>query len=73
MNESHLTLALVFLAVFLPIALWRREAGDALQRESGWKHLPSVYKLLWRPVYLLESTLGALLANMMPRKAAQAT
>lgn len=71
MNETHLTLALVFLAVFLPIALWRHEAGDALQREPGWGHLPSVYKLLWRPIYLLESTLGSTLAHMMSQKAAQ--
>ena len=67
--QEYVTYAIVFLAVTLPIALWRREGGDDRQREPGWGRLPSAYKLFWRPSYLLESTVGTLLTGMMPVKA----
>lgn len=66
--QEYVAYALVFFAVAVPIALWRHEGGDARQREPGWKNMPSPYKLLWRPSYLLEDTFGALLANIMPAK-----
>ncbi len=67
--QEYLAYALVFFAVAVPIALWRHEGGDGRQREPGWDNLPSAYKLLWRPSYLLEDTFGALMADMMPVKA----
>ena len=67
--QEYMAYALVFFAVVLPIALWRREGGDDRQREPGWGNLPSAYKIFWRPAYLLESSIGALISGIMPVKA----
>lgn len=66
--ELYLTYALVFLAVSLPLALWRRESGlsDGLRSDSGWDRLPGIYKLLWKPIYLLETTLGDFFTATFP-------
>ena len=68
--NSYLAYALTFLAVFLPIVLWRREDGGAnLRPEAGWDRMPTVFKLLWKPAYLLEHAVGERIAGLSPRRA----
>ena len=58
-----LVYAAVFIAICIPIACWRREAYVASELPLGdWKHLPSLFRLLWRPMILLETTLGQFFA-----------
>lgn len=60
--------ALVFAAVFLPMAVWKRDASaDATMPDVGWNNLPFVFKLLWRPSYLLENAIGAKLSFLLPK------
>ena len=60
-DVSHLVVyAVVFIAVCVPIACWRRENFVATEVRFGdWTRLPSIFKLLWRPVSLLETTVGS--------------
>ena len=60
-DVSKITIyAIVFIAVCLPIACWRRESVAAAEIPRGdWSRLPLVFKLLWRPAALLETTVGA--------------
>lgn len=62
-NVSQLIVyAVVFIAVCIPIACWRRESFVAAEVPSGdWSRLPAVFKFLWRPATLLETTVGAFL------------
>jgi tight adherence protein C len=60
--------ALVFAAIFLPIALWRREgSGDVVMPDAGWDRLPAVFRLLWKPSYLLENVVGAKFSRILPK------
>jgi len=60
--------ALVFAAVFLPVALWKREGSDAVVKPAaGWDNLPAVFRILWKPSYLLEHAVGAKMARLLPR------
>ncbi len=56
--------AVVFVAVCVPIAFWHREGSFAVTglQPGDWSRLPSVFRLFWRPVQMLETTLGAFLA-----------
>ena len=60
-DVSKITIyAIVFIAVCLPIACWRRESVAAAEiPRVDWSRLPLVFKLLWRPAALLETTVGA--------------
>ncbi len=60
--------ALVFAAVFLPMAVWRRDASvESAMPDAGWNNLPFVFKLLWKPSYLLENAIGAKLSLLLPK------
>lgn len=63
------TYAVVFIAVCIPIACWRRgEAYVAADLPSGdWKRLPPLFKILWHPTKLLETSLGQLFSRTLPR------
>lgn len=66
---GHVPEILAFLAVFLPIVLWRRDDDDSARRpESGWDRLPALYKLFWKPIYLMENAVGGVLAATFERK-----
>ena len=67
--DSTLAYLLVFAAVALPIAIWRRDDDDAsLRPEAGWDRLPGVFKFFWKPIYLLEHALGDHLAEAFARR-----
>ena len=58
---------IVFLAVVLPIAFWRREGFvDRSIPEGDWRRLPGLFKTMWRPVCIFEMTLGELCVRMAP-------
>ena len=68
--NTTIVYCLVFFAIFLPIVLWRRDGGDAaLRPEVGWDRLPTIYKLLWKPIYLLEHALGDPVALAFSKRA----
>ena len=62
-----LVYAAVFVAVCVPIAFWRREGAFAVTglQPGDWARLPLVFRLLWRPVRMLETTLGAFFAFVL--------
>lgn len=66
MNEL-IVYALVFSVVFIPVALWKREhSEEGVITDAGWDKLPAIFKLLWRPSYLLENVIGAKFIWMLP-------
>lgn len=65
MKEEYILLGIVFAAIVLPTALWRRQAGiDADAPVGDWKRLPLVYKLTWRMAFVFETSLGQALATV---------
>lgn len=63
MNSTHLIYGIVFLAIALPILLWKRESYVVSDVPVGdWTRLPSLFKVLWKPSYVLETTLGRVLS-----------
>ena len=71
MKDNLWIYVLVFLAVLLPVALWKRDDGAYAERrpQPGWENLPSAFKALWAPICLLESSVGTALAAALPGKA----
>lgn len=66
-TEETIVYVLVFAAVFVPIAFWRRDQFvDSTVPPGDWKRLPSVFKILWRPSYILETSIGAMFAYVLP-------
>ena len=58
---------LAFLAVVLPVLLWRRDTeGDVESYGPGGRNLSAIYKLLWEPIMAFEMILGMPLANFFP-------
>jgi len=58
-----LVYASVFVAICIPVACWRRESYVASELPLGdWKRLPPLFRLLWRAMILLETTLGQFLS-----------
>ena len=54
----------VLLAFVLPVALWRRDETAAVQRHgASWSSLPSVFRILWGPIELLEMPMGVPLSR----------
>lgn len=67
MQENYIIYAVVFAAVFLPVAIWRREAYVSADMPIGdWNRLPAVFKFFIRPAYLLETSIGRTLAMILP-------
>ena len=65
-----LVYAAAFVAVCVPIAFWRRDPFVATGLPAGeWTRLPALFRLLWRPVQLLETTLGAFFAYVLKGRA----
>lgn len=62
------TYALIFVAVCIPIACWRRgESYVASDLTVGdWSRLPPLFRVMWRPMKLLETSLGQLFALALP-------
>lgn len=62
-----LVYAVVFIAVCVPIAFWRREGAFAVTglQPGDWTRLPLVFRILWRPIRVLETTLGASFAFVL--------
>jgi len=56
--------ALVFLAIVLPVVLWRRDESAGSAEEAGWRSLPPVFRFLWGAAVLLEFPLGLPIARM---------
>lgn len=66
--QNHIPEILAFSAVFLPIVLWRRDGGgEALRPERGWDRLPGLFKVFWKPMYLMETSVGSVLASVFER------
>ena len=66
--DDLIVYSLVFAAIFLPVALWRRErGGDVVMPETGWDNLPPVFRILWKPSYLLENAVGGKFSRLLPR------
>lgn len=58
-----LVYAAVFIAICIPVACWKRETYVSSELPLGeWKRLPSLFRLLWRPMAILETSLGQALA-----------
>lgn len=54
----------VLLAFVLPVALWRRDASSATQRQgASWDALPSVFRMLWGPMDIFEMPIGVPLSR----------
>ena len=62
-----------FLAVVLPVLLWRRDSSGAVRvgESASWGNLPSVFKTLWGPMSVLEFPLGVPLSKMFPAASEQ--
>ena len=68
--ETSVVYGLVFITFFIPVVFWRREEFvDRSLPMGDWKRMPRLFKLVWRPSYLFETSLGAALAKMFPRPA----
>ena len=68
-KEANVVYALAFAAVFIPVVFWRREEFVDRSIPAGeWKRMPGIFKVMWRPAYLLETTLGTVFAKMFPRQ-----
>ena len=62
---EHMPEILAFLAVFLPIVLWRRDDdAETMRPETGWGRLPGIYKLFWKPACLMENSIGEVFASI---------
>lgn len=58
-TNQLIVLVMVFLAVCLPIACWRRETVAARDVPLGdWKRLPGLFRTFWQPASLFASTVG---------------
>ena len=67
--EVNVIYALAFAAVFVPVLFWRREEFVDRSLPTGdWERMPRLFKIVWRPSYLLETTVGAMFAKMFPRQ-----
>ena len=68
-TEVSVVYALVFAAIFIPVLFWRREEFvDRSVPTGDWKRMPGLFKLLWRPSYLLETTIGSGFTTIFPRQ-----
>lgn len=68
-SEQHIVYVLVFFAaIFLPLAVWRTDRfADRTVPTGDWNRLPGLFKALWRPAFLLETTLGDAFARIFSR------
>ena len=66
LHSSWFVYGCTFLAVVLPVLLWRRDTAGAIQGgdAASWNRLPSVFKALWGPVSTLEFPLGIPLSKV---------
>ena len=70
MSELHIVYGIVFLAIFMPIMMWRRESYVASEVPMvDWTRLPTLFKALWKPSYMLETTLGRMFMAVLPHMA----
>ena len=68
--HRYVVYACVFLAIFLPVLLWKREARTPVSEYGpGGEHLPKVFRFLWPTLLLFEFPLGRPLSRFMPVKA----
>lgn len=69
-QDKYVAYALVFLALVIPVALWKRDETESSfsTREPGWANLPGLFKMLWGPVVTMEFALGYPLSSLMPKK-----
>lgn len=68
--DANIVYGLVFIAIFIPIVFWKREEFvDRSLPMGDWKRMPRLFKLMWRPSYIFETTIGAAFAKMFPRQA----
>ena len=70
--KPYVVYACVFLAVVLPVLLWRKgERVSVSTYGPGGDHLPKLYRILWPTLLLFEFPLGRPLARFMPARAAK--
>jgi len=70
MNEQWIIYGIVFAAVFLPIVCWRREVQiDRSIPVADWNRLPGIFKALWKPSYVFETSFGSLFATVFSGRA----
>ena len=65
MDSSIAVYAVVFSAIVLPVALWRRGDGGAavvVHADGRWNNLPGMFKRLWPLALALEDSVGAAVA-----------
>ena len=68
--DANIVYGLVFIAIFIPIVFWKREEFvDRSLPMGDWKRMPRLFKLMWRPSYIVETTIGAAFAKMFQRQA----
>ena len=64
--------AIVFLAIFLPVLLWKREERISVSTYGpGGEHLPKLFRFFWPTLLLFEFPLGRPLARFMPVRTAK--
>lgn len=71
--EQILLYALVAVAVIVGfLSLFGRRGPEAYEpdREDGWERLPNVFKLVWGMATACESSVGAYLSLLLPKRAA---
>ena len=70
MDEKYIIYCIVFMAIFLPVLCWRRdEFVDRSIPAGDCSRLPGLFKLLWKPSYVLEPSVGSMFARFSPRAA----
>ena len=66
--EANVVYLLVLAAVVIPIWFWRREEFvDRSLPLGDWRRMPRLLKLVWRPAYLFETTIGVAFTKMFPK------
>lgn len=68
--HPYVIYACAFLAIVLPVLLWKREERAPVSAYGpGGDHLPKMFRFLWPTLLLFEFPMGRPLARLMPVKA----
>lgn len=71
LQNNLVVYGLVFLAVVLPVALWRRDDAAVASIEPGWFNLPGLFKMFWSVAVPLEFLVGEPLSATFPKRRAR--
>ena len=70
--KPYTVYAVVFLAIVLPVLLWKREDHVSVSTYGpGGEHLPKLFRFFWPTLLLFEFPLGRPTARFMPVRAAK--